>query len=214
MAYRRSYRRSRYSRPRFVRRSKVQARRRYWRKLTRPELKTVVASQNTQEINNGGTFQLLTGITPGTSDTTRVGNKILLKYLWLKGNIRTIATSVDQTVRLVIIEDRAPTGALPAWTDVFNTVDVYSFRNRDRLTRFKVYYDKMFLINRPSEENSSKPLKKFLKIRRPVYYNDTGGATIATAQKSCFYIAWVGTEVTGTTCALIDYNTQVGFTDL
>jgi len=192
---------------------KKQNRRRYWRKLTKPELKTVVVHEE-PEINNGGTLQYLTTMTQGTTDVTRVGNKILIKYLWMKANIIQHATGLDQTVRIVIIRDNAPDGALPAWTDIYNTVDIYAFRNRDRLCRFRILYDKCYEINRPSEEGSEKFIKKFIKLNKPVWFNDTAAADVTAAQKGCLYIGMVGTEATGNTCAHLNYNTQIGFTDL
>jgi len=192
---------------------KRQQKRKYWRRLTRPELKTVVVHEE-PEVNNGGTFNYLTTMTQGTSDVTRVGNKILIKYLWMKANIIQHATGLDQTVRCVIIRDNAPDGALPAWLDVYNTVDVYAFRNRDRLCRFRVLYDRTFQINRPSEEGSERSVKKFIKLNKPCWFNDTAAADVTAAQKGCLYIGFVGTEATGNTCAHFNYNTQIGFTDL
>lgn len=186
---------------------------RYARRVLAPEQKSVVTAASIQ-IDNGGTIQYVSNVTKGTTDQTRVGNKIVLKSLWLKSCIRTPTTAADQYVRVVVIEDKKPSGALPTWTTIWNTVNPYSFRNEDYITRFRIWHDRMINVNRPSESDSLIPHNWYRKTFRPIFYNDGVAGTVADCQQSAFYIGVIGSEVNGSTDAYLDYNFKITFTDV
>jgi len=67
---------------------------------------------------------LLNGIQAGTGFFNRVGSRIEMKNLHIRGTIQNSATAVAaQQLRILVIYDRQPTGALPVISDILQTRD-------------------------------------------------------------------------------------------
>lgn len=88
---------------------------------------------------------LLNGVQTGTAFFNRVGSRIEMKNLHVRGIIRNVATSVSTVLRMLIIYDRQPVGSLPATSDVIQSRDQtgaaattgdseINLDNRDRFT--------------------------------------------------------------------------------
>lgn len=106
-------------------------------------------------------WNLINGIIPGTGLHNRIGNKIQLKSLRIRGclNPHFGATS-DNTktapchIRFLILYDRQPGGAFPVLGDVLETVDYngagrnkpMSFPKIINSTRFYTLYDRVWFI--------------------------------------------------------------------
>jgi len=77
---------------------------------------------------NGGAF-MLNGTNQGSASWQRIGNKIAMQSLRLRGKLTTTYTPIvttaataAQTVRMVVVYDKTPAGSLPAWDTIFGTI--------------------------------------------------------------------------------------------
>ena len=91
----------------------------------------------------------LSGIQLGTSDTSRVGNNIRVKNIWLKGYWSDANNAV---LRLLLAWDRQPNGAVPAVTDIITANGTNSGYNHDTVVgqggqRFTVITDRRQTLN-------------------------------------------------------------------
>ena len=115
----------------------------------------------------------------GTTATTRIGRKILMKSILVQGSI---VSSTGNFARILIVYDRQPNGALPQATDVLTSNTNMAVRNLDNRDRFVILAD---IFPYEQEENLSNPsansgfaYKRFIKCNLETIYNGTLG-TIA-----------------------------------
>lgn len=109
----------------------------------------ILATTNT----NGSSF-VINLVQQGAGSWNRVGRKIRMKSLRIKGLIRTILTTAmqNQTVRMVCVYDKQPSsGAIPTFDTIFGETDqlgaegsgfLYNVRY-DNTLRFSVLKDKV-----------------------------------------------------------------------
>jgi len=111
------------------------------------ELKFVdVTASNT--LQTGGAFTapssttLLNGLVPGTTATTRIGRKVVLKSLYLRWNLRLNTTTTGGTpARVIIFYDKQANAAAPAVTDLLEANTFNSQNNLSNRDRFVVLCD-------------------------------------------------------------------------
>lgn len=130
----------------------------------------------------------------GTTDVTRIGNKIKICNLDMKFALSlddetsptTAVTSAN--IRMIVYIDKQTNGAAAAVTDVLTSATIGSFRNMDTVDRFKILWDKNFnLTPRTAYYNSTGNerhvgvgaffwKKKRWNLDLPVHYSSTTGA--------------------------------------
>jgi len=82
-----------------------------------------------------------------TTDITRIGNKMFLKNIRIKGRVTLpTATTFDQ-VRIILYKDMQTNGAAAGVTDLLASADENSFLNMNNTGRFKVIKDKIIDLN-------------------------------------------------------------------
>lgn len=105
---------------------------------------------------------LLNGIQTGAAFFNRVGSRIEMKNLHIRGALRPSATNGENTsARMIILYDRQPTGALPVITDILlsrdqagaTTTTGHSEINLDNRDRFVILRDLMWYL--PSSTNTA-----------------------------------------------------------
>lgn len=128
-------------------------------------------------------------VAAGTGESNRVGRKITITSLHMRGNVYLPTTSnsgeTSDVFRLVIYLDRHANGATAAVTDILETADVFSFRNLVNSDRFKILHDKTITIDQNAgagngTTNTFGPARKVFKVNKrlniPVQFNSTTGA--------------------------------------
>lgn len=126
-------------------------------------------------------------IPQGTTDQTRIGNKIRITKIHFKGSVSWSATNDIRfgEVRIVLVLDKQANGANPAWADVFDASGqpVDQFRNMDNSERFMVLKEFkikpgafMYDTVNANVHASMNILKYNKKCDIPVHYSSTTGA--------------------------------------
>lgn len=91
------------------------------------------------------TPQLINGITSGTGVTNRLGRKLVMRKLVLRmcdqWSLATMTITGFSPVRVLVIYDREPTGALPSVLDILDTASILSNMNLSNSDRFMVLVD-------------------------------------------------------------------------
>lgn len=105
-------------------------------------------------LNTTGSVGLLTDIAQGSSQQTRVGRRIHMKSLHLRGYIAlgTVASAAPLFASFMIVYDRAPTGTLPQPGEILmNSPNPVSFAishaNDDNASRFRIVMRRMYSMN-------------------------------------------------------------------
>lgn len=186
----------------------------------------------TYNVSTTGSITLLANPTLGSDFNNRIGRKIVLKSVYIRGFVRTepslsnpAAFSQSQLVRMVILADLQPNGAAPALTDIFVEAHSASQLNLNNRDRFKVYCDKQWVLDpylsvttatqaQAFASNQVKPVKKYKKLNLETIYGATSGGTIADINSGALYMVWLGNVASGTnTDANAVVSTRVRYVD-
>lgn len=107
-----------------------------------PEMKFLDTAQLNQSIfTPTGLVYPMNNIAQGTTNITRIGNKIQIKSVAVRAVCETAVLTdiIPNVVRYSIVLDKEPeAGAIAAYTDIFATSDPMSFLNIDKSDRFVV----------------------------------------------------------------------------
>lgn len=125
---------------------------------TKDEIRAVDIRQGTQGFGSTATFAVLNIPLPGTSFYNRLGNKINMKSIHLRGIISALGNNANADVnhlgRLMVVYDKQPNGAYPATADLLLDTDqaaatgttVTSSINMNKRNRFVVLADMQVIL--------------------------------------------------------------------
>ncbi len=98
-----------------------------------------------------GTVTLVNSCDVGAQYTHRIGRKIYMDSVSIRGTIKPIdavgngANSTSTYCRVMLIWDKQPNGALASVNDILSVANSISFQNLDNRDRFKVLMNKNFI---------------------------------------------------------------------
>lgn len=195
----------------------------YGRRVDTPELKYIDTSAVDQGILAAGSLVLMNGCATGTTVTTRVGRKIVMKSITI--NINTFnagATSQSYPIgvsgKISLVYDSQPNGgAAPGYTSIYKSAHPTSPLNLDNRDRYKVLWTKNFVVGSyeiaaskltaGSPTNSTR--KGYKKCNLPVIFGGDG-STQADIQTGALYLTAVVDANLG---AAFDYFVRVRYSD-
>lgn len=165
-----------------------------------------------------GSITLISGVATGTDYTNRIGRKILVNSIYVRGVVFTVGSNTNNSLaRLMLVYDKQPTGALPVMTDILNSstsVDQLNPNNRDR---FAIIMDKQFGLGANvnavyANTPNIFPIKKFKKCNLEIVFDGTTSG-IASISTGAIYGVVIGNQ-TATTGPDFDISYRIRFTDL
>lgn len=197
------------------------------------ELKVADIAPGLLQVTDAGSITLLANPTLGSDFTNRIGRKIRLKSLYIRGFLaveRSLANppSVGQTRsqmgRMIILFDTQPNGALPLITDILVTNSPVSHLNLNNRDRFKVLCDKVWVFDPyilsttassygANQNGCIKPVKKYKRMDLEVIYNSTSGGTIADIASGALLMCWIGSNPPGGDDLNVNLSTRVRYSD-
>lgn len=178
----------------------------------------------------------LNGIATGTGATNRIGKKIFMKTLQIRGYIDRsgmLSTATDQlgdfsahNLRLVIIYDKQPnvTNACPSGALIFKQDQVDALRLLDNADRFAVLLDETFVVGPPAiiyggalgtvtassggTANGACWFERFIKINLPTTYSEAGANTIDNINTGALhvYTAWNGYNISTVPAGVFNFR--------
>lgn len=148
----------------------------------------------------------------------RIGRKIYMKSLQIKGFILNAATSVQDTIRLMLVYDSQSNGAAPVIADILANMNGtpattgMSMVNLNNRQRFQILRDQHWTV--PAVTNTAGVLTNgpqfndtmgrfeinwFVKLKGlETVYNNLNGGTIADLASGALYMAFVSNDVDAT----------------
>lgn len=199
-----------------------------------PEIKAIDITQTsyTYGLPATNTGILLNGVQAASGYFNRIGARIEMKNLHVRGNINNILTSIATFGRIVIVYDRQPTGAIPATTLVLQSRDqtgattntVGSEVNLDQRDRFVIIRDYQtyfppvtnttgVLTNGPSFPGEDNPFQVnlFIKLKGlSTHFQSTSNPTtiadIATGALYAYFVAGVAASWNANLSFRLRYN--------
>lgn len=192
------------------------------RLLPSPEKKFFDIAPATYQVNTTGSITLLCVPVPGTDYTNRIGRKIRIKSVYIRGicglsaALTTITTGVvaqGQLLRLIIFQDLQPNGAAPALADLLNNATANAQLNPNNRDRFRILKDKCWAFGRfqwdttatqayaMTSGNSVAQVKCYKKLDLETVFNAGTAGAIADINSGAIYMCWVGDQAAGTDTA-------------
>jgi len=164
------------------------------------------------------TMTCVNAMVMGTTAITRIGRRILMKSLHIRGTIQREdpATTSTQTLRLAVFYDRQPNGAatVAAWTTIFDTATVNTFRNMENAGRFFCLMDEMIDLTAINGGNADISFEKYLKFNLPVYYNAGNAGNVADISTGSLIFAYLGNQAAGVDDINMDFKMRIRYTDM
>lgn len=174
----------------------------------------------------------MNGTALGTDISNRIGRKILVKSLYVRGYCQLDASSAlvtgqnvpAQMFRMIILCDLQPNGAVPLVSDLITSPTPYSQLNLNNRDRFKVYVDKQFVVD-PLVYNTTATqsvaafnrtihgIKKFKRINLETVYNAGTTGLIGDINSGALYMFWIGSIAAGVNDGGFVLSTRVRFLD-
>lgn len=166
-----------------------------------------------------GSITLLATIAQGASVNQRVGKKIMLKSIQIRGGISVNTTATTNDTSILIVYDRRPTGALPAITDVLVAADANAFNNDANSGRFKIVrrIDTVLTGNSttPTTGLESVNVTEYIPLKGlPCNFKAAGTGAIGDIEEGALYLITVGSRAAGTTAAAFSAGFRTRFVDI
>ena len=160
------------------------------------------------DVNTTMAYQSLNVMQLGNTASTRVGQKIAVRSIELRIQVRpTAATGVEQFGRFIVVLDRQPNAAAPAAaTDFMAAATTTSPRALTNRKRFKFLLDRSYALGSVvAGTNTSTPTSRYyhiyMKLRRPIIveFNAANNGTVADISTNHIFYTTVGSEAAGNT---------------
>lgn len=217
--------------PRFLKRKQavvaVQARRsnlgkkvknidkKFKRMQSREELSWVDRNFAGQVVDNGGVLSLLNGVTQGDDADNRDKREVLATSIQFKLNFSTDTDVLTGSIiRMIIFWDQQANGAAPSVTGAAGLLDTSTIvqewnapYNRDTQKRYKVVYDRRFVINpllpwvvTPATGTTASTLSVTKlkqgkrKLSRIVKFNTGNAGTVADIASNSLYVFFISNQ--------------------
>lgn len=168
-----------------------------------------------------GTITLINTVPQGASVNQRVGKKIVLKSLQVRGSAINNGTAIQNDVAHLIVYDKRPTGSLPSITDILNTATAASFNNDANSGRFVILkrVDFMLLGNPTAAGNltdcTAVSHDFYLDLKGlPTTFKAAGTGAIGDIEEGALYSVTVGTTAAGTAAATLGVGFRTRFMDV
>lgn len=198
---------------------------------SKAELKAYDIAVATYQCNTTGSFTLLCVPQLGTDYTNRIGRKINLRSVYIRGQIFTELGTVpsagsqgSQFGRMIIFYDKQPNGAAPAVTDLLVSASPSAQLNLNNRDRFEILADKTWVFDpyffsttaTQSYGSASRQIyaiKKYKKLgNRDVIFGGNAG-TIADINTGALYMFFIGDQAAAGDDLNAIVSTRVRFDD-
>jgi len=167
-----------------------------------------------------GSIALLNTVPQGAGVSQRVGKKIMLKSLQVRGSLNSNAACINVKTALMIVYDKRPTGALPAITDILDTITSTSLNNDANSGRFSILkrWDEVIIGNGAAPANYTDAMFKnadfYIPLALPTTFKAAGTGAIGDIENGALYIVSVGSTTAGTGAATYLLRPRVRFLDI
>lgn len=193
------------------------ARMRY-RKSSAKEIGYVDLAAGQYAMDTTGSVTLIATIAQGASINQRIGKKARYKSVQIRGRVTSGTTTVVTDGCAMLVYDRSPRGALPAITDILNTVNSLSFNNTVNEGRFRILrrWDWIFAGNTttPTTGQETHNWDEYVKLKGlPVVYGSAGTGAIGDIEKGALYLVTCGATAAGNNASICYCGCRTRFYD-
>lgn len=176
----------------------------------------------TINLDTTGYVQLLAVVPVGPSSNERIGKRIMLKSLQLRGSVWSGTNGVVARYAWMIVYDKRPTMALPTLTDIIDTASPLSFNNDDNSGRFRILrrMDGVQLGDiTPGSgnllDNSYGVVKEFIDLKgKPTVFKSAGTGSMGDIEEGALYFVAIGDQAPGPAAPSLGIHARIRYVDV
>lgn len=176
---------------------------------------------NATDLDTLASFTHLNVIPTGNTIRSRVGSKVRMTKLTIRGSLTAgTAQTLPVTARLIVILDKDPRLAVPIWGDVFDNTDVWAIKSNEEGDRFKILYDRNFSVVGDGDTlTGASPLIQFsatIPINKMAKWEatNTSGSYSAQLQGCLWFVTICNVADAGDNVPFISGNSKLEFLDM
>lgn len=185
------------------------------KKIGKVEWKQCDFTMGLTDVDSAGAIYQISGIAAGMVVGTRIAESVQarnwsLRFQFTDGG----ATAVNYpAIRIILFRDNFNQGALPALTEVVDTLTMTSLRNLENSKRFKVYYDKIINLGRSTNPalSYSQYRKVNIKLNHIMKFDGATAAVTDTREGSLNILVF--SNCPAGTAPEFSYASRIRFTD-
>lgn len=176
-------------------------------------------------VNNGGSMNLLNGIGTGTGPNQRIGMKIKVDKIQIRGRVRVNpdAAAVPSRCRFFIVMDRVNDNATtpPSFGELFNFLPssapagsaTSAFYNLYNTSKYKFLYDKTFVVYPNGGQECGFDIN--VKVPNCITSYNNSAATQGSIDNKALWFGYFGdVNYTDTTQApIVNYSVRIRYYD-
>lgn len=168
-------------------------------------------------MDNSGQVILIATIPQGASVNQRIGKRIVLRSLLMRGLSLAGTTGTVADGGFLIVYDMKPTGAIPAISDILVS-PLNSFMNDNNTSRFRVLrrVDNVYIGNQltPTTGGEAYNIDEYLKINRPMIFESAGTGAIGDIDTGALYLVTYGNRPAGSAAPQLGLAFRTRFTEM
>jgi len=169
-------------------------------------------------LDTTGFITLLNPVPQNTSVSGRVGKKILLKGLQIRGLLYNGTAAYVNDVAIIVVYDKRPTGSTPAITDILNSVSSQSMNKDDNASRFRILrrLDGTLTGNATVITSASGiSFDEYVDLKKaPTVYKSAGTGGVGDIAEGAVWMVGVGSATAGSSAAVASLQTRVRYFDV
>lgn len=156
---------------------------------------------------------LLNGCAQGTTASTRVGRRLLMKSLLFKYQIGLASTTTGGSpIRVLVVYDSQTNGAAPGIGDVVLTDELAAPMNLSNSRRFKILIDEVIPCIGTAGPQAAM-FTRYVKLAHTVEFNANSAGTVSDIQTGSVYaFVWQNGALATTVAAATMYS-RIRFSD-
>lgn len=171
----------------------------YWgikRRMGLNEKKTIDVDRAAYVADTTGSVTLLSGVATGTDFTDRIGRKIIMKSIYVKGFLFNIDNTTNPSLcRLILVYDNQTNGAAPVIGDILKQSFSESQLNLNNRDRFKIIADKTYVLGgidtTATQAIAGSPTVGKVKIYKKCSYEEVFNGTTAAVGSIATGAVWL-----------------------
>lgn len=202
---------------------------RFLSRVVRPELKYIITPALTTGQNTTWRVVKIASVDEGTGDTERIGVKINVVGITLRGFVLGSGTAHNQRCRIIVIANKKDNSNNLVAGDVFpssSSTPIEEFKIHDQRFKTKILYDKVFNVapNDLTVTNSGsaqitggggpvcRTIRHHIRLNHTVRYNTTD-STGATIEDGGLYVMCAGNNGSDAEGPLVSLDCKLSFYD-
>lgn len=176
-----------------------------------------VATASYNLVSSSANVTLLNTIAQGASQSQRIGRKVMLKSVWIKGRMSSGTTTTIAGWRWAIVYDRQSNKAAPVFNDIFDTTGFDTMKRDDNKDRFIILSDNIGQnignTTTPATGQEQCIINTYVKLNLVQEFASVGTGAIGDIVAGALFLVSCSNLTAGTTNPIMTFTARTRYVD-